>query len=89
MNMSILSFLIMCMGIFSAANLFGRSAVYFEIGTILILPWVVEEMFNKESRGAAFVIVGSCYLLFFAYMVKDFSYAYRSIDIVEFVRSII
>lgn len=89
MNMSILSFLIMSMGIFSAANLFGRSAVYFEIGTILILPWVINEMFDKESHNVAYVMVGGCYLAFFAYMVKDFSYAYRSIGIIEFVRTLI
>ena len=88
-NMSILSFLIMSMGIFSAANLFGRSAVYFEIGTILILPWIIEEIFNKESRATAYVFVGGCYLTYFAYMVKGFSHEYKAIDVVEFIQTLI
>ena len=89
MNMSILSFLVMSLGIFSAANLCGRSAIYFEIGTILILPWIIDEMFDEESHNAAYLLVGGCYLAFFAYMVKDFSSAYRAMGVVEFIKTLI
>jgi len=89
MNMSILSFLVMSMGIFSAANLFGRSAIYFEIGTIIVLPWMVDEMFDNESRSVGYVLVGGCYLAFFAYMVSGFSSAYKSIGLVEFILTLI
>ena len=89
MHMSILSFLIMGMGIFSAANLFGRSAIYFEIGSIVVLPWIISEMFDRESHNVAHVIVGGCYLAFFAYMVQDFSSAYRAIELMDFIKTFI
>lgn len=48
-NMSILSFLVMSLGLASAANLFGRSAIYFELGTIVILPYIFSKLFTKQS----------------------------------------
>ena len=88
MNMSILSFLIMLMGIFGGANLFGRSAIYFELGTIVIMPWIVKELFDEESQNFAHILVGGCYLAFFAYSVIDFSSGYKMIGLGEFIKGI-
>lgn len=89
MNMSILSFLIMCLGLVSAANLFGRSAIYFELGTIVIMPWLVKQMFSEESQKTGHVIVGGCFAAYFAYSVIDFSYGYRAIDFFEFMKTLV
>lgn len=88
MNMSILSFLVMSMGIFTAANLFGRSAGYFEIGSVIILPWIIEEIFDEQSARFMSIIVGICYLGFFMYLSQGFSDAYASIGIGQFFISL-
>ena len=84
MNMSILSFLVMCLGLLSAANLFGRSAVYFEIGTVLILPWLVNRLFEPKSSHFVSLCAGACYILFFMYDTRGFSGNYRAISLGEF-----
>ena len=88
MNISILSFLIMCMGLFTAANLFSRGATYFEIGSIVILPWILEEIFEKKSARFVSIIAGICYLALFVFMMQGFDYNYASIGIGEFFISL-
>lgn len=88
-NMSILSFLIMSLGLFSAANLFGRSAIYFELGTIIIMPWIIKEMFAEDSQKLGHIIVGGCYMAFFAYSVLGFSNEYSSISLGQFINSLL
>lgn len=84
MNMSILSFLIMSMGIFTAANLFSRCATYFEIGSIVILPWLLENIFDKKSLKSVLLFVGICYMALFAFMTTGFDNSYASIGIGQF-----
>ncbi len=88
MNISILSFLIMCMGLFTAANLFSRGATYFEIGSIVILPWILDEIFEKKSARFVSIIAGICYLALFVFMMQGFDYNYASIGIGEFFISL-
>lgn len=85
-NMSILSFLIMCLGLASAGNLFGRSAIYFEIGTIVCLPWIINKLFIKNSARQVFQIASVCYLAFFLYDARTFVDEYRAIDFMSFLR---
>lgn len=72
MNASILSFLVMALGLTGGANFFGRAALYFEIGTVCILPWLVKQIFSEESKAVGTTIVGSAYILFFAYSLIGF-----------------
>ena len=88
MNMSILSFLIMSLGLMSAANLFGRSAIYFEIGTIVIMPTIIKEIFSKESQKIGHILVGACYAAFFAYSVLGFSSEYKALSFGEFLTTL-
>ncbi len=85
-NLSILSFLIMCLGLASAGNLFGRSAIYFEIGTIIILPWIIDRLFTKASARLVFQIATICYLAFFLYDTRAFVAEYRAIGFMDFLR---
>lgn len=88
MNVSILSFLIMAMGLTGGANFFGRAAVYFVLGTVCILPWIVKQIFSEESKAVGTTIVGSAYLLFFMYSLIGFSSEYAGISVWEFIKTL-
>lgn len=88
MNMSILSFLVMCLGLNSAANLFGRSAIYFEMGTIIVLPWIIRELFEEHSAKMVTGVAAVCYLAFFMYDTRNFGSEYRAISFMEFLGSL-
>lgn len=88
MNVSLLSFLIMALGLSGGSNFFGRAAVYFVPGTLCIMPWLVNEIFSDESKNIGNCIVGGAYLLFFIYAHQNFSYEYQSITLFEFLKSL-
>ena len=66
-HMSIISLAFMSMGTQSGANMFARMATYFELGTICILPKMLEKTF--ESRSYRFVsgLAVICFFGFFVY----------------------
>ena len=78
-NMAILSFLVMGLGIFNAANLFGRSANYFQIGAVISLPWMIKRVFEKKSTNVILGIAVFCYLFFLWYGNRDFDINHISI----------
>ena len=88
MNMSILSFFIMSLGIFHAANLFGRSAMYFVIGTVIILPSLIKEIFDKIATRFINLSAFICYLGFFWYSILEFDAQYRAIGFFKFIYEI-
>lgn len=88
-NMSILSFLVMSIGLASAANLFGRSAIYFEIGTIVSLPWLIQKLFEPRSARLVCIIACLFYFVFFLYDVQGWATNYHAIGIGEFISSIL
>ncbi len=88
MNMGIISFLIMCMGIFTAANLFGRFSGYFEIGSIIMLPWILDNIFDYRTVQMASLVVGLCYLLFFFFLSQGFDAEYASITFRQFTQTL-
>ncbi len=85
-NMSLLSFFVMSLGIFSAANLFGRSAIYFEIGTIIIFPWIINKIFDKKTSTFILSLASICFIAFYTFANLDFSLNYSSMGIGEFLR---
>ena len=87
-NMSSFSFLIMSLGIYSGANLFGRSANYFAIGVVIALPWMIKKSLARQSSKIILAIATMCYLVFFWYGNSDFDSIYRSITFVEFLTSL-
>ncbi len=88
-NMSIISFLIMSLGLISGANMFGRAAIYFNFGMITILPWIIKRIFDEKSFNVACMMTGVCYFAFFIYSILGFSAEYRSIGIGEFIYSLL
>ena len=83
-NMSILSVLVMSLGLASAGNLFGRSAIYFEIGTIISLSYIISHVFERKSANTVKLLAGVLYLAFFGYSVQSFSSEYRAISLFEY-----
>ena len=90
-HMSIISFAFMCMGTQAGANMFGRMGNYFELGTICILPQMLERIFDKRSykliSGLAFV----CFMGFFIYanaIKLSFDIEYQSLSLMQFIRSL-
>ncbi|MDO4168362.1 MAG: EpsG family protein [Lachnospiraceae bacterium] len=88
-HMSILSFMFILLGSINGANLFGRMARYFEVGTIVMLPWAIKNMFNEKSEKLINLMMVILFFMFFMYDYQDFGVAYRSITIFEFLKGII
>lgn len=66
-HMSIISLACMTMGTQSGANMFGRMANYFELGTICVLPWMLDQIFEKRSAKLVSTFAVICYMGFFIY----------------------
>lgn len=90
-NMSIICFFVNSMGLVSAANMFSRLATYFEFGTIVSLPIVVNKAFPKETARVVMIVAMVCYFGYFLYefvVSKDFSGNYRSITFIDFLKGV-
>lgn len=88
-QMSIISLMFMMLGMMDGANMFGRSANYFEIGIICSLPAVIRELFNKQSVSIVVIIATCCFTGFYLYDTKAFSVEYRHKSITQFIGEII
>lgn len=90
-NMSIASAFILTIGLVQAANLFARMAGYFEIATIIALPWMINKVFTKRSTH---FITGCASVLYFAYfwyenaINRGFANDYSAITLWEFIVSL-
>ena len=49
LQMSIVCMVFMLLGTMNGANMFGRSANYFEMGIICSMPWLIKQLFTKQS----------------------------------------
>lgn len=90
LNMSILSLLILSIGLVNGANLFARMVGYFELGIALSLPWLLNRIFTLRSRQFVYVAAFLCFSVYFvydSYMIKDFNH-YRAISVFEFIKSL-
>jgi hypothetical protein len=57
----------MIMGTQGGANMFGRMAHYFEIGSICMLPWILDKVLEKRSYQLVSIMAVIGYFGFFAY----------------------
>ena len=89
-NMSIISLMFVVLGTVNGANMFGRLASYFVLGSICTLGWIIGEVFEERSRN---VILALSVFLFGFYIWYDYRgidsmYGYTSISLFEFFQSI-
>lgn len=88
-QMCTVSLMFMLMGTLNGANMFGRSANYFEIGLIMVLPWIVKNLFNKQSSKIILAAAMVCFLGFYIYDCREFSYSYYYKTIIQYITEII
>ena len=70
----------MCRG----ANLYARTAVYFEFATAIALPWMIKKLFNKQSAQLITVVAVILYFGYFYYefaIAKNFGNEYNAITL--------
>lgn len=61
---------IFCISIFSSGILIGRLPVYFYIiSQGILLPWLVENLFTKDSKRIVMIILIVCYIGYFYYQM--------------------
>lgn len=90
-HMSIISLACMIMGTQSGANMFGRMANYFEIGTVCTLSWMLDKTFEKRSYRLISACAVVAFLGYFSYanmIATDFGQVYRSVGLFEFIASL-
>lgn len=90
-HMSIISLAFMAMGTQSGANLFGRMANYFELGTICCLPTMLKRTFTDRSYRIISGIAVLCFMGFFIYanaINMDFDREYLAISLWDFIKSL-
>ena len=84
-NMTVLCACILTIGLAEGANLYGRMAGYFEIATVIALPYIIKKTFTEES--AEFVTVSAVLLFlgYFCYEYSSFGTQYRAITLGRFL----
>lgn len=90
-NMSIVSAFILTIGLVQAANLFARMAAYFEIATIISLPWMIKKLFTKQSAQLVSVCASALYFIYFWYenaINRGFDTDYAAISLWQFIQSL-
>lgn len=85
-HMSIISLAFMSLGVNSGANMFGRMGNYFELGTIVMLPEILERTFNSRSYRFISRVAIVCFLCFFVYangIHMSFDANYSAVNIID------
>ena len=88
-QMNIVCLLFMMMGMMDGANMFGRAGNYFEIGMICSLPWIVRQLFTRQSVTIVLTTTVLCFSCFYLYDNNGFEYNYSRKGIREFISEVI
>lgn len=88
LHMSIISFMFMLLASIDGANMFGRMARYFEVGTIYMFTWIIRHLFTQRSQLAVVPAYVGAFGIFAAYQYMGFDTAYQSISILQFFMSL-
>lgn len=68
-NMSIASTGLYVVSMFTSGIFIGRLPIYFSLYSYMLLPWQIENMFNKESGRIIKLIMIGAYLIFYYYQM--------------------
>lgn len=88
-QMSIMCMIFMMLGTMNGANMFGRSANYFEIGMICVMPWIVRYLFTRQSVIMVTLIASMCFIGFYLYDNDGFNINYHSISPIQFISEVV
>lgn len=64
-NMSIMSMGFYIVSMFTSGIYIGRIPIYFSLYNYILLPWLIETLFNKEVKRLVYFMTILCYLVFF------------------------
>lgn len=68
-NMSVLNVCIYFVALFSSGMTLGRIAAYFDIYNLLLLPWIIRNIFTEKSSKLVLYVCFAMYLIFFVYQM--------------------
>lgn len=88
-NMSIVSAMIISVGLVEGANMYARMAGYFEIAIPVALPWIISRLFTKESVKTVNALAACLYFLYFLYefvVAKQFDAQYKAHTFWQFIQ---
>lgn len=68
-NMSVASFGCYLLSSFTSGIFIGRIPIYFSLYNYILLPWIIERVFNKASARLVYVCMIGLYLAFYYYQV--------------------
>ena len=89
LHMSIVSFMFMLLASINGANMFGRMARYFEVGTVYMFPWIIRHLFVSDSQKIVVPVYVGAFGIFAAYQYMGFDSVYSSISLWKFFSSLI
>ena len=91
-NMSILSAMILMLGLVEGANMYARMTGYFVVGTLIALPWIINKLFTKQSAQFVTVCASVLYFGYFWYeyaIHMNFASEYKAITLWQFIQSLL
>lgn len=68
-NMSVASFGCYLLSAFTSGIFIGRIPIYFSLYNYILLPWLIERVFNKSSARLVYVCMIGLYLVFYYYQM--------------------
>lgn len=89
LHMSIVSFMFMLLASINGANMFGRMARYFEVGTVYMFPWIIRHLFVSDSQKIVVPVYVGAFGVFATYQYWGFDLEYSSISLWKFFSSLI
>ena len=69
-NMSIISMGAYIISAVTSGIFVGRIPIYFSLYNYILLPWLVENVFDKKSQKLVYAIIIVCYVYFYCYQVS-------------------
>ena len=68
--MSLASGVLYFISSFSGGILIGRLPIFFDMYNIILLPWLIQNLFDLKERRLAYFLASICYIAFFYYKLK-------------------
>ncbi len=69
-NMSIISMGAYIISAVTSGIFVGRIPIYFSLYNYILLPWIVENVFDKRSQKLVYAAIVVCYIFFYSYQVS-------------------
>jgi hypothetical protein len=68
-NMSAVSLGFYIIAMFTSGIYIGRLPIYFSLFNYILLPWIIERFFSKDSARLIYLLLISCYMIYYYYQM--------------------